>query len=91
MTTPSRAPCCSPNLAVEAFEGALHLLFGEIVASLDVEAEAAQFVGHRARVASRLRQRGIRARIGGVADDQGYTGALRKDRTGRKARNEAEE
>src|SRR5262249_60233853 len=67
-----------PHLSVEAIEGALRRLLGEILADVDLEAVAPQLVGDGTRVRGRLLQRRFGVRIVAVSDDEGDLVAIRR-------------
>ena len=58
------------DLAVQALEGAAHLLAGQVLADIDIETVALELFGDVARVVDRLLQRRLGVRIFRVADDQ---------------------
>ena len=58
------------DLAVQALEGAAHLLAGQVLADIDIEAVALELFGDVAGVVDRLLQRRLGVRIFRVADHQ---------------------
>src|SRR5205823_6977970 len=68
------------DLAVQALEGAAHLLGGQVLADIDIETVALELFGDVARVVDRLLQRGLGVRIFRVAVDKriALTGSERR-------------